>query len=284
MLPILFKIGSFPIHTYGVLMVIAFLVALAFARKRATRYGISPNKLSDMAFVMLIAGVLGARILFLIQEPPRDWHEYFSIQFAGLTSFGGLIGGALVAIWWVWRKKMPMRPMLDVLGPPLLVGWAIGRVGCLMNGCCYGGVCPPNLPWALHIVVGGRTLPFHPAQIYDSLMNLAGLGIVLLVERRGVASGRIFAISLAANGLSRFIYEFWRAGTVAQVDAGYASSTYWGHLPITQAQAAAGLIVLFGVFLFIVFSRRSSTAPSSDPSPVPFAPPIESVAGVDGKA
>ena len=283
MYPILFRIGNFPVHTYGVIMVVAFLVALAYARKRAERCGVSPNKLSDMAFVMLIAGVLGARILFLIQEPPKDWHEYFSVQFAGLTSFGGLIGGALVALWWVWKRNMPLRPMLDALGPPLLVGWAIGRVGCLMNGCCYGGVCSPTVLGALHMTVYGHAETFYPAQVYDSLMNLAGLGIVLLVERRGVALGQVFALSLAANGLSRFIYEFWRAGSVAQVNAGLASSTYWGKLPITQAQAAAGAIVLFGAFLFVVFARQAKQSRAVY-TETPRVSPVESVAGADGKA
>jgi len=285
MYPILFKIGNFPIHTYGVILVVAFLVALAYARTRAPRYGISPAKLSDMSFLMLVAGVLGARILFFVQEPPKDWHEYFSIQFAGLTSFGGLIGGAIVVLWWARRNKTPIKPILDVLGPPLLVGWAIGRVGCLMNGCCYGGVCPPSVPWAIH--VAGSSLLFHPAQIYDSLMNLAGLGIVLMIEKRGLVLGQVFALSLAANGLSRFIYEFWRAGTPAQVDAGLASSTYWGSLPITQAQAAAGAIVLFGAVLFVMFARQAKKAgelPRPSYPETALVPPVDGVAGADGKA
>src|SRR2546423_1101439 len=130
MLPILFKIGTFEVHTYGVVMIVAFLVALLFARKRGPKFGINPNNLLDMAFIALIAGVLGARILYLIQDPPRDPHEYFSLQFAGLTSFGGVIGGALVVLWWSRKTRTPLIPLLDVMGPALLVGQAIGRVGC----------------------------------------------------------------------------------------------------------------------------------------------------------
>src|SRR5579862_1319531 len=151
MYPILFKIGTFKVHTYGVVMIIAFLIALLFARKRAPKFGIDPNKLSDMAFLTLIAGVLGARILSLIQEPPKDWHEYFSLQFAGLTSFGGVIGGAIVVFWWARKTATPVKPLLDVMGPALLVGQAIGRVGCLLNGCCYGGACSNDLPWGIHV-------------------------------------------------------------------------------------------------------------------------------------
>lgn len=269
MYPILFRIGSFPVHTYGVVMIIAFLVGLLIARKRALKYGISPNKLSDMAFITLIAGVLGARILFLIQEPPRDWHEYFSLQFAGLTSFGGLIGGAIAVIWWAKKSKTPLRALLDVLGPPLLVAHAIGRVGCLLNGCCFGGECPATLPWGIH--VDASTHLFHPAQIYDSLMNLAGFGLVLLIEKRGLRLGQVFAIAIGLHGLSRFIYEFWRAGTEAQVRNGLASSTYWDGLGITQAQAAAAAIIVLAIVLFFVYKKKPVEASVPQEAKIPDA-------------
>jgi phosphatidylglycerol---prolipoprotein diacylglyceryl transferase len=264
MYPILFKIGSFPVHTYGVVMIVAFMVALVFARKRAPAYEINPNKLSDMSFLMLIFGVLGARILYLVQEPPADWHEYLSLQFAGLTSFGGIIGGAAVALWWARKTKTPLKALLDVLGPALLVGQAIGRVGCLLNGCCLGGVCPTGLPWGVH--APGSDHLFHPAQIYESIMNLAGLGVVLLIEKRGLRPGQVFALAIATFGISRFIYEFWRAGTEAQVKIGLASSTYWDGLPITQAQAVAGLIILMGIGLFFLNGRKARV-PEQEPIP-----------------
>jgi phosphatidylglycerol---prolipoprotein diacylglyceryl transferase len=272
---VLFHIGSFPVHTYGVILIIAFLVALIVARKRATRYGLNPNKLSDMSFLLLIAGVLGARIMYLIQEPPADPKEYFSLQFAGLTSFGGLIGGAIALVWWCVRYKTSIRTVLDVMGPPLLIGHAIGRVGCLLNGCCFGGVCPPGLPWGIH--VGSSDYLFHPAQIYDSLMNLAGLAILLLIEKRGVLKlGQVFSLAIVFHGISRFIYEFWRAGTEAQVKAELASSTYWGSLPITQAQAAAAAIVLLGVALFVVYARKAKREEAAPPPPTIIPEPMSS--------
>jgi phosphatidylglycerol---prolipoprotein diacylglyceryl transferase len=267
---VLFHIGSFPVHTYGVTLIIAFMIALVVARKRAVRYGVNPNKLSDMSFVLLIAGVLGARIMYLIQEPPVDPKEYFSLQFAGLTSFGGLIGGGIALLWWCLKTKTSIRTVLDIMGPPLLIGHAIGRVGCLLNGCCFGGVCANDFPLGVHM--DHTTRLFHPAQIYDSLMNLAGLAILLLIEKRGVLKlGQVFSLAIVFHGLSRFIYEFWRAGTEEQVKAGIASSTYWGNLPITQAQAAAAVIVLFGAVLFVVYARkpRPEDPPPANPTIIP---------------
>jgi phosphatidylglycerol:prolipoprotein diacylglycerol transferase len=264
MLPVLFKIGSFPIHTYGVVMIVAFLAGLYVARKRAPIYGLDANKISDMAFLTLIIGVLGARIAFFIQEPPKDPREYFSLQFAGLTSFGGLVGGALVVLLWARKTKTALRPLLDVMGPPVLIGWAIGRVGCLLNGCCFGGVCSPSFPLGIH--VPGNELLHHPAQIYDSLMNLAGFAVALWLERKRVLQlGQLFAVALMLHGLSRFVYEFWRAGTEDQVRQGIASSTYWGGLPITQAHAVAILIILFGGVLFALYRRAPERAEPSEP-------------------
>jgi phosphatidylglycerol---prolipoprotein diacylglyceryl transferase len=262
MQPVLFTIpkflgiGPIPIHSYGVMIIIAFLVALWIARKRAKKFGLDSNKVSDMSFWALIAGILGARIAFILQDLGyylKHKDELFSFKFAGLTSFGGVIAGLGFIIFWAKRAGWPIRLLLDVIAPAGLVMHAIGRVGCLLNGCCYGGVCPPNLPWGIH--VDKIQVPMHPAQIYDALMNLAAVPFVLWVEKKGQSKGQIFALALALHGLARFIYEFWRAGTEQQVKANLASSTYWGNLPITQAQAMAAALVIVGLALYVAWRQ-----------------------------
>ncbi|MFI5385335.1 MAG: prolipoprotein diacylglyceryl transferase [Fimbriimonadales bacterium] len=282
MYPVLFKIGSFPVHSYGVVLIIAFLVALVVARKRAPRFGIDRNKLTDMAFLALIAGVLGARIAYFIQDPPKDWHEYFSLQFAGLTSFGGLVGGALVVIWWSWKTKTSVRLLLDVMGPPLLVGQAIGRIGCLLNGCCYGVVCPASFPFGIH--TSENPYLHYPAQLYDSLMTMAAFCVLLFIEKmHRFKSGQVAALAIGFWGLSRIIDEFSRAGTEAQVSSGRASSTYWGTLPFTQAQVAAGVLIAISVVMYIAFSKqRALEKPlprSSDQDPPSRPTPVEGQTG-----
>lgn len=250
MLPILFQIGTFKVHSYGVILVLGFVVALLIARARAPKHGIDPKKVTDVSFWALIGGVLGARLLFIIQERPADW---YSIQFAGLTSFGGIIGGLLVVLVWARVNRIPVRAFLDVLAPAFLIAHAIGRVGCLLNGCCFGNECP-GLPWG--IPAGEHNAISHPAQMYDSLMNVAAFFILVNWEKLSFRPGQTFGAMLMLHGTTRFIYEFWRAGTEAQVKAGLASSTYWGSLPITQAQAAAGVVILLGALLFFVYSRK----------------------------
>lgn len=259
MLPVLFKIGSFAVHTYGVLMMIAFVVSVWYAQRRGEKKGIPKKEIADLSIWMLVAGVLGARLLYIAQEfRTMKTSEILSFQFAGLTSFGAIIAGLIVLFIFAKKRGRPAIEYMDAMGPPLIVGQAIGRVGCLLNGCCLGGVCPANLPWG--VTVAGDSHLFHPAQIYESLMLMAGLGIVVLIERRGLRLGQVFGLSFVVLGVARFIYEFWRAGTDAQVDAHIASSTYWGSLPITQAQAVAAVMAIAGVVAFIVYGRRPESS------------------------
>lgn len=254
MCPVLFHIGNFPVRSFGIVLIIGFLVGMWIARRRAPRYGIDPARLWDLAVLLIVFGVLGARVTYILQE----WDHYsqhrdqiFSVQFDGLTSFGGLIFGVIVMAIWCKRTKTSFLTAMDVFAVPLLIAHAIGRVGCLLNGCCFGG--ETTLPWGVHF----HDVPgvHHPAQVYDSLMSVGLAGLLIFLENRrrtadrasALAPGQSMALMFLFYGLSRFIYEFWRAGS---------SSTYWGSLPITQAQAMAGVLVLVGAVLFVLFGRR----------------------------
>ena len=253
MYPVLFEIFGFKVHSFGLLMLIAFGTALLLARSRGPRFGFTHEQISDVGFWALIAGVLGARVAFLAQEIPyylEHPEKLLTLQFEGLTSFGGLLFGFLAVVVACRRMKKPLWNLLDVLAPAMLVGHIIGRIGCLLNGCCYGGHC--DLPWAIH--VQGEVGLFHPAQVYDSLMNLGALGLLLFMERRGLKAGQTFGWFLVLHGAARFIYEFWRAGT---------TSTTMGSLPITEAHVAALVLVLAGGII-LAKSRRNSDQPQPE--------------------
>jgi phosphatidylglycerol:prolipoprotein diacylglycerol transferase len=277
MYPILFTIpkiggfGPFPIHTFGVIMVIAFASALWVMRRRAARFGVDPSKIMDAGFWALVSGVLGARIAFILQDLPyflSHTEDLFTLQFQGLTSFGGLIFAVIALAIWSKREGIPIQRMFDIAAPAYAVGHIIGRIGCLMNGCCYGGVCDPNFFLATHF--NGRPEPHHPAQIYDALMNVAALGGFFALEKRGLRMGQAAAFMLAAHGLARFIYEFWRAGTPEEVKAQLASSTRIGSLPITEAQVMAAALIVTGIVWFVLARKnRSEFEPLAAPEPVP---------------
>ncbi|MCW5942010.1 MAG: prolipoprotein diacylglyceryl transferase [Fimbriimonadaceae bacterium] len=253
MKPELFRIGEFKVHSYGVMILVAFLAALWLAQRRARQRGFDPGKILDISIWTLIAGILGARVTFIVQDLPyylANTKELFSLQFQGLTSFGGLIFGALAFVFLAKRARLSVPGLLDVCAPSFLVGHIVGRVGCLLNGCCYGGAC--TLPWAVH--VHGLPGTYHPAQIYDSLLNVVALAILLAWEKRGRLPGQVFGAMLVLHGLTRFAYEFWRAG---------ASSTYWGSLPVTEAQVAALALSAVGVVLVVMYRRAANKTPPS---------------------
>ena len=266
--PILFKIGTFEVRSFGVAMIVAFMLSVWLAQSRAPKFGITKSQIGDMAFWSILAGVFGARFLFIVQE----WSYFaahpdklFTLKFEGLTSFGGLIFGVGAALIWAKKKGIPTRNLLDAVAPAFLVGHLIGRIGCLFNGCCFGGVCPTGTFGGVH--VDGDSFLHYPAQAYDTAMNLLALGIVLFVERRvRFRPGQVTGLVIALHGLARFVYEFWRAGTDEQVRQGLASSTYWftKPFPITQAQAMAAVLILIGGAMYAFSQRRKAVPPTED--------------------
>lgn len=248
MRPVLFELKGLKVHSYGAMLVLGFLLAILVGRQRAAKFGFEKNAIADAGLWALFPGILGARLFFVAQE----WGYYrehpgeIFTKFEGLTSFGGLAFGFLGIVAFCRYSKKPLLPFLDLASGPFLVATAVGRVGCLLNGCCYGGAC--SLPWG--ITVAGKTGLYHPAQIYDAIMNVAAFGILVLFERRTRGHGASIGLALFLHGVARFIYELWRAGT---------TSTYMGSLPITDAQAVAGLIALIGLVLLFRAKPREAT-------------------------
>jgi len=274
MLPILFTIprislgpiafGPIPVHSFGVVMVIAFLAAVWIVRRRAPKYGIDPNKISDACFWALVSGILGARIVFIVQELPyylQHTRELFSLQFEGLTSFGGL-AFAILALWvWAVRQKVPVARLFDLCAPGFLLGSAIGRFGCLLNGCCYGVVCPDTFPLATHFA--GVPFAHQPAQIYDAAMDFVGLFLLLRLTRLPLRAGQPAAFGAFAYAMARFIYEFFRAGTDEQVRQGIASSTRIPGIFLTEAQVAALIMMVIAGAWWLMASKRVPSRPES---------------------
>lgn len=143
---------SLRVFGYGFMLVLGFLCSVLLARWRARRAGQDPETISQFALLALIGGILGARLLYVL----REWDHFaeeglaslFDISSGGLVYFGGLIGGAGLILAWMLLRKMPVRRFMDIIAPSLMLGLAFGRVGCLLNGCCWGGPADPH--FALH--------------------------------------------------------------------------------------------------------------------------------------
>jgi phosphatidylglycerol:prolipoprotein diacylglycerol transferase len=239
--PTIFQIGSFKLASFGAMMVLALLAGLFIARRRAPSYDVTTKQVEDVSFLLIIGGILGARVFFIAQE----YHYYFahpkelfSIQFQGLTSFGGFIVGSLVAAIACKKKGIPPLTFLDIIAPAFLVGHAIGRIGCLLNGCCHGQPAKSAFPFAAYSAENHQTNV--PAQLYDSAMNVVAVFILLWLEKKYPKQGFAFGMMMILHGFARFIYEFFRAG---------ASSTTIGNLPFTEGHVMALVIMIVGSYL-----------------------------------
>lgn len=169
-----------PIRGYGVMLLLAISVGVAMAVHRANRHGIDTDTILGLVFWLFVFGIGGARTFFVIEY----WQDLYAgkplgqtlvqiLQFTegGLVVYGSVIGGVIAFVWYSWRHKLPVMGMADILAPAFMAGLAIGRVGCLLNGCCFGGPC--DLPWAV-------TFPADSPPFMDQLMagELHGVRIV----------------------------------------------------------------------------------------------------------
>ena len=142
-------VSGLPIRGYGSLVLVGVLLGIADARRRASTVGIHPETILSLAFWMFLCGIAGARIFYMVQKfdtfSPQSLSDaavqFVSITEGGLVVYGGLIGGLLAVVVFAYRQRLPLLTIGDVIAPSMLLGLAIGRIGCLMNGCCYGGVC-----------------------------------------------------------------------------------------------------------------------------------------------
>ncbi len=220
--------SSLPVYWYGVLVGIGLLFGLWRSSRLAPRAGIPSEKVLDAAPWLIAGGILGGRALYVLsywheQFAQAPWTQVFAIRNGGLVFYGGLIGATVFLLGYLWYRKIPFYKFADVLAPGLALGYGIGRLGCLMNGCCYGAIS--HLPWAVHFPFGHNTHPngVHPTQVYESLLNI-GLyfGLAWLYPRRKF-DGQVMALYLVCYPFLRFVVEFFRGDYQVRYLGGWAS-------------------------------------------------------------
>jgi phosphatidylglycerol:prolipoprotein diacylglycerol transferase len=221
--PILFEIGNWPFYSYGVLLALAYLAGLQLAVMRAKRAGVDPARIMDLGIYLIIAALVGAKLMLVIVDfnyfraQPR---ELLSLVRAGGVFYGGLLAAFGVGLWLVKKYRLPVWTTADLIAPGIALGHVVGRLGCLLAGCCYGkpaeGIA---LNWAItftdpvaSVNVGTPlNLPLHPTQIYDAGAELLILLVLLMTERRGrTFPGRTFWLYMLLYAISRFVIEIYR--------------------------------------------------------------------------
>ena len=234
--PILFHFGSFPISSFGVMMVIAFLLGNYLLRIDVVAEGYDAIIADDIIFRAAIGGILGAKVYYLIENIPTGQAAdningliniiagiftlngeriAFGIQNfgAGLVFLGGLVGGMAAVSWYIYRKNLNWFKIADLAAPFLVLGHGIGRIGCFLVGDDYG--IPTNLPWAIAFPNGlpPTNIAVHPTQLYEMSAYFIIFFYLRYRKRNQTFSGEIIFEYLFLGGLSRFMVEFIRTNT-----------------------------------------------------------------------
>lgn len=255
MLPKLLTIGSFFLPTYGVLIAIGFLLGLWVTVRLAREARLPEDKVTNLVIYCALAGLAGAKLFMFFFDWRVFWNDpgeiftWSTLRAAGVYQ-GGFLVALIVAIAYMRRSRLPILETCDLFSPGIAVAHAIGRLGCLAAGCCWG--TETRLPWAITFknpdanTVSGTPLfvPLHPTQIYESMANAAIFVFLYRRIHKSHAAGEVFGWYLILYSIARFGIEFFRV---------HEQGTYAG-LSLTQWIATATL--LGG--LWLVFRRNAA--------------------------
>jgi phosphatidylglycerol---prolipoprotein diacylglyceryl transferase len=214
--PKIFSIGSFYLPTYGVLVALGFLTGLWITVKLARKGGLDPEKVTNLAVYVALAGLLGAKLLMIAFDwPDIQIFSLATMQAAGVFQ-GGLILALITAFFYIRHSKLPVLAVSDAFAPGIAIGHAIGRLGCFAAGCCWGKEC--HLPWAVtfrnpeaYSLTGvPLDVPLHPAQLYESGTEAILFAFLYHRYNQSHPPGQIIGLYLLISSVIRFLIEFAR--------------------------------------------------------------------------
>lgn len=253
MRPTLFTIGSIPIHGYGLMLAIGFLVAIFVASHRAKKRDIPSQNVFDLGLYILVSALLGARIFHFFQhlDEYSSFWSVFKVWEGGLVYYGGFLLALAVCIIYLYQKKLPIGKFLDVIGPPMILGLGIGRIGCFLAGCCFGK--ETSLPWGVPVKwtlmeASNINLHLHPTQLY-SFISLFIIFIILInLEKYMRFSGQLFLLTVISYSLFRFLIDFLRY---------YSVDERIGFLATSQVISIIAGITSLGLMIVILMRKAS---------------------------
>jgi phosphatidylglycerol:prolipoprotein diacylglycerol transferase len=261
MLPILFQFGPLTIYSFGVFMALAALTAAWVVHAELKRSGYNPELASTMVFAAAVGGLLGARLLFIVE----DWSNFlrspwdFIFTGAGFTWYGGFLGGVLGVTWVVRKNNIPWLKAADIAAPALAIAYGVGRLGCHVAGDGDWGTVT-DVPWGVaytNAIIGwvdpSTGVPYppgvrvHPTPIYEFLQSVLVFGILWALRKKEYAPGTLFWLYLALAGLARLVVEFWRLNPVFAFG-------------LTEAQWFGVLTIIVGLWQLLTAKRAKSVA------------------------
>jgi len=254
--PILFSIGSFEIRWYGVMVVLAVIAAIGISLVEAKRKGIDQDTIWDIGLWAVIGGIIGARLLHVIDK--WDYYLYHPEQllnFAGLAVWGAVLGAGVAVLIYCLVRKLPFWQLGDTAAPGAMMAQAIGRVGCLINGCCYGDTC--ELPIAVIYQnpnsYAPQGVPIYPTQEFHLVWNLVGFAVLWLIRKKVKPDGALLLIYFIFFGVGDFAIRYFRGDT----------TPFLFNLPEAQVVDIAAVVVSV-ILLVIMLVRYKPAAPATE--------------------
>lgn len=266
-LVILHQVGSVRVNSYGAMLMVGFVIGTLSGVHLGRRRGVPAERLLDLGLIILVGSIIGARLMYVLLTPNAgpiiDIHTILKSGLGGLSFHGGLIGGLLTASIYIAITKLSFWRVADTIAPAVAVGYAITRIGCFLNGCCYGKPAPAWLPWRMTFPLSpdGCIRDVHPSQLYASLMGFAMFGILLWLSRGNSLgrAGRLFMAFLMLEGVERFVMEIFRFDPHPFVH--FSGSTF----TLALAQVVSLLIIVIGIIGWRLLPKQ----PAVDETPVP---------------
>ncbi len=224
MFRVILRIGNFQLYTWGVMVAIGFAAGLFVASRRAKKIGVKPDTIVDLGVFLILASLIGSRFWYVITHISEFSNNYWNIinpfqngkiGISGMAMVGGVIFGIATVLIFCAIKKINFLKLIDIIAPSFLLGMFLGRIGCFLNGCCFGRECncfwgisyPPNSP-AGYVFSG---IPIHPTQLYELLLNLIFFIFVIRWEPKGRKFyGNTFWMTFFLYGLGRAFVDYFR--------------------------------------------------------------------------
>jgi phosphatidylglycerol---prolipoprotein diacylglyceryl transferase len=270
--PTLFKFHGLELHSYGLLLAIAFLIGIQLFLKRGVQRGLPEDKLSTLSLLLLVLSIVGGRGLYVLTH----WSDYahdvlgvFRIWEGGLMLYGGIFLALAGGILYVRRAKIPVWRVGDAVAPSMALGIGLGRIGCFLNGCCFG--LPSHLPWAIKFPPGSYSNfvfpsePLHPSQLYLAAAGIGQFALLLALDKKARFDGWLFWTYIALDATLRFLIDFTRY---------YDATSYLGKigpLPFNVNQVFSVVLVAVSVFMLLRLKRAGTEmavfSPAADPAP-----------------
>lgn len=256
MYPEIFRIGTFPVTTYGIFLALGMLCALFVASRLARQDGLPKERIYDLGLWTLVGGLVGSKVLMYFVEPDV---QLLSLDFlrSGGVFYGGLIGGFLAVVILVPLYKLNFWKVADAYAPGVALGQAFGRQGCFSAGCCWGK--PTDLPWGVHFTQAGHEytgvpiytadgldLHLHPTQQYESILMFGVFALLFFLHRKKKFDGQILILYGIIYSIIRFSIEFVRDDPRGDL-FGFTTAT-----GLSTSQGVS-LIVAVGSIIFLIW-------------------------------